>query len=70
MLPTHYCLLDEATSHAIAGTWSRIDRVGDNHTLAGWFGMYVLLLLVTMPVFGGSLAVGRELGRSLFQAMP
>ena len=69
MLPTHHCLLDEATSHAAAGTWSPTQPVGGNHTLAGWLGMYVLLLLLPVPLCGG-MAAGRELGRSLFRMMP
>ena len=70
MLPITLPLPDEATPHAVAGRWSPIERVGGNHTLAGWLGMYGLLLLLPGLLFGGGLAVGRELGRTLFGVLP
>ena len=64
MLPTHHCLLDEATSHAAAGSWAQIERVEGNHTLAGWFGICLLTLLLLVPVLGGSVAFGTMLGEA------
>ena len=70
MPPAALPLPDEATSHAVAGTWARVERIKGDPTVAGWLGMYVLLLLLPVPLCGGSLAVGRELGRSLFHLLP
>ena len=62
-------LQDEATPPFRARSRPRFMGSADGHTLAGWFGRCLLLLLLMAPLFAGSVALGRVLGRWLYHVL-
>lgn len=60
-------LPDEAMSYPVAASRSQAGRARRDHTLVGWFGVWLLTLLLLVPLLGAGMAIGRLAGRMLVQ---